>query len=990
MTNLPGPAAGHCLRRSGGSRFLISILVFVLSFSTGSSAQSGSPAGGEQSRQGMLRRFEACLENGAARRREGYYREAIQLFSEAHDLARELADPESEVRCLMLLGRMNWAAGLPEVSQRLYSEALEGARSHSLKEEIAECRTALEIGELYARGKAEREARQTEKSVQNFRTAIELAVQSGIREYELKCLRLLGVAQLEGGDVAASLTANLAALQVARELNDRREQVKCLTNIGVIHLAAKEYTKALNCFSDGQELSRAIGASPDESICLRNIVPILMDLGFIERAVDYLEAVQEIEQQAGSAFFLPQRAANLGVAIRNKALVLGAKEDLYRAYDCLSGALDLACEYGDKRTEWLALNTLGNVCLDLKKYSAALHYFESSLAVSEKDPDPLSMMEILTNTGICQLELGNAEKAIGLFEEALALGKRFERDKILWEPLFHLGRCYEKIGVPQQALACYRSSVEAIEHIRSQVLVEDYRVGFGRGKLKVYESLIAILSDLAAAGTLPGGEEEVFLTAEKAKARAFLESLGDFKNDLRSGQPASLRKKERDISSRITDIIEELSRKELNGDAKRKWRQALQIQEDEYLRLVSRMRAEAPEAAEVIFPLQIRLNDVQELLPDERTAILEYFLAAGRSYLFLITKKEFTSLPLAPQEEIENSLRAYLNLLSQSPQGRWEGGFAAAQLSRGLLFPALEHLPASIEHLIIVPDGYLCYLPFETLPPLPSDGPPRPDFLISRYSISYAPSCSALLSLQRKKMMPEYPKDFLAFGNPDYSPDLAGRKTTLREVSGMMKDIYEDHGFRLSPLGRSEKEIRKVSGRFPENRKDIYFEKNAREDVLKSIPLDGYRIIHFACHAFVDDRVPFRSGLFLSLGAVDGEDGFVQSREIASLRINAVLVVLSACQTSRGYLEKGEGIMGLTRVFFYSGARSVVSALWEIEDRAAAEFMGHFYGDLSRGKPLSQALRLAKLRMLESKYAHPFYWAPFILNGEPFSRIDFH
>jgi CHAT domain-containing protein len=990
MASLPGLTAGLCLKRIIGSKFLVSTLVFVLSLSTAGIALSGGVGGREEGQQSMLRRFRECLENGDSRHREGYFREAILLYSEARDLAQKMDDPEKEVRCLMLLGKMSWAAGLTEESHRFYFEALEGARGNSLMEEIVECRAALRIGELYTEGKANRQARQTDISVRNFKTAIELAVQSGIREFELKCLRQLGIAQFEGGDMAASLATNEEALRIARELNDRREQVKCLLNIGVFHLGAKDYTKALNCFSDGLELSRAIGASQDESNCLRNIGLILMDLGFIERALDNLLAAQEIDQRAGPAFFLPQRAANLGVAMRNKALVLGTKEDLYRAYDCLSGSLELARESGDKRTEFLSLNTLGNVCLDLMKYSSAFHYFESSIAVSEGDPDPLSMMEILTNKGICHLELGDAQTAANLFNEALALGNRFGREQILWEPLFYLGRCHEKAGSPQRALACYRSSVEAIEHIRSQIVVEDYRVGFGREKLKVYGALTALLSDLAAAGALPGGEEEVFLTVEKAKARAFLESLGDLKNDLRGGPPAPRQKKERDISSRITEIIGELSRKDLSGDEKRRLREELRLQEDEYLRLVSRMRAETPEAAEIIFPLPIRLEQVQKFLPDERTAVLEYFMAAGRSYLFLITKKEFTSLRLVSPEEIDNSLQAYVNLLSQYPKGGWEGDLAAAHLARVVLFPALRLLPSSIEHLIIIPDGSLCYLPFETLPPLPSEGPPRSDFLISRYSISYAPSSSALLSLQRKNMTPEYRKDFLAFGNPDYSPDIAGGKTKRREVSGIMKDIYEDHGFHLSSLGQSEKEIRRISGRFSENRKDIYLEKDAREDVLKNIPLEDYQVIHFACHAFLDDRVPFRSGLFLSLRGSGLEDGFVQSREIASLRLNAALVVLSACQTSRGYLEKGEGAMGLTRVFFYSGTRSVISTLWEIEDRAAAEFMGYFYGFLSRGETLSQALRSAKLRMLESRYAHPFYWAAFILNGEPFSRIAFH
>jgi CHAT domain-containing protein len=963
MTNFSGPISGLCPKIDSRTKRPVLILM-ILSLLAGKMGYPGSLLGNAETRQSMLRRFQECTESGERRLREGYYRESIQLFSEARDLARKLEDPEKEVLCLIQLGRTSWAAGQLEESRTFYSEALDDARKHALEGEAAQCEAALKIAKLYAEGRANRQARQPQKALGNFRTAIDLAVRSRSREHELKCLRQLGMAQAEAGDRAGSVAANESALRIARELHDRREQVKCLINAGVFSLGAKEYTKALNHFSDALELSREIGASQDESNCLRNIGLIMMDLGFIERALEHLQAAQEIDRRSGSVFFLSQNMNSLGVALRNKALALGAKEDLYKAYDCLSGALDLARETGDEQTELIALNTLGNVCLDLRKYSAALHYFQSSLAVSGGNPDPLSVMEILTNTGICQLELGHYEKAIGLFNEVLAMGKRCERAKILWEPLFHLGRCYEKTGAPQQALASYRSSVEAIEHIRSQVVVEDFRVGFGRGKLKVYESLIALLSSLSAAGALPNGEEEVFRTAEKIK--------------------------ERDLSARIAATIGELSGRDLTRDKKKKLQETLRVEEDEYLRLISRMRAETPEAADIILPLPVRLEQVQDFLPDEKTAVLEYFLAEKKSYLFVITKKSASSVDLVSQDKIEASLEAYVNLFSHFPRGGWEGGFAAAQLAREVLFPALRLLPASIEHLIIIPDGSLCYVPFEAFPPLPPDRPSQGDFLISRYSISYAPSCSVLLSLWQRNQAPAYRKDFLAFGNPDYSRNLTNQETKPAEVAGLMKDIYEGSGFDLSPLGQSEKEIRKISRRFSEKRSDIYLQKEAREEILKKAPLEDYQVIHFACHAFLDDRVPFRSGLFLSFRKSDVEDGFVQSREIASLRLDAALVVLSACQTSRGYLEKGEGIMGLTRVFFYSGARSVISTLWEIEDRAAADFMGYFYDFLSHGETLSQALRAAKLRMLESKKSHPFYWAAFVLNGEPFSRIHFH
>ena len=916
----------------------------------------------------MLRRFQSSLENGHLRRREGYYREAIALFSEARELARELEEPESEVRCLVLLGLMNWAAGLPEESQRLYSEALEDARSLDLEEEIAECRRALEIGKLYLEGKANRLARRIEEAAISFGRAAELAERFGSQEHRLKCLRQWGLAQADVGDRAASLATNEEALRLAREINDRREEVKNLINLGGARLADKDYAKALNSFSRGLDLSRAIDAVQDESNCLKNIGLIMMNLGFIEGALDHLLAAQEIAERSGPSAFLPNETTSLGVALRKKAHILGSEEDLLAAYNVLSKAAELAVKSENRLAERVALNALGKVCLDRGKNFAALHYFYSSARLSAGDPDPLSMIEILTNTGICHLELGNIQKAEDLFVQALALGDRSGCRQVLWEPLFHLGRCYEKTGMNDKALKFYRSSIEAIEHVRTQWTLEDYRVGFARGKLRVYERLIVFLADLAAAGTLPRGEGEIFDTVEKAKARAFLESLGGFRTGFRDALPDSLRERERAISSRITAIIGELSRKEVSGRERAELREALRFQEDEYLRLVFRMREETPESAEVIFPQPIQLGQARALLPDERAAILEYFLAEDRIFLIVITKEKASLLSLAASEEIRPSVRAYIRLLSQPPKGNWEGGLAAAYLAERLAFPALRMLPDSVEHLIIIPDGFLSYLPFETLPLPPGRPASNGGGLISRYSVSYAPSCSALLSLRRKSEPPEHSKDFLAFGDPEYHRMKAGRKPGQLYVAAMMNDLYTEAGFDLSPLGQSGKEIRRISRRFSEK----------------------YQIIHFACHAFLDDRVPFRSGLFLSLREDGGEDGLLQAREIASLRMNAAMVVLSACQTSLGHLERGEGIMGLTRAFFTSGARSVLSTLWEIEDKAAAVFMEHFYDSLSRGEILSQALRSAKLRMPSSGYDHPFYWAPFVLNGEPFSRIKAH
>lgn len=151
--------------------------------------------------------------------------------------------------------------------------------------------------------------------------------------------------------------------------------------------------------------------------------------------------------------------------------------------------------------------------------------------------------------------------------------------------------------------------------------------------------------------------------------------------------------------------------------------------------------------------------------------------------------------------------------------------------------------------------------------------------------------------------------------------------------------------------------------------------------------LEEFRIIHFACRGFVDESFPFRSALLLTPEPGIGEDGFLQAHEISTLHLNAELVVLSACQSARGPLEKTEGILGINRVFFTSGAKSVLSSLWKIDDQSTAQLMGKFYDYLKKGWKINKALRAAKLDMIDSKFDHPFYWAGFILRGDGFESL---
>lgn len=142
--------------------------------------------------------------------------------------------------------------------------------------------------------------------------------------------------------------------------------------------------------------------------------------------------------------------------------------------------------------------------------------------------------------------------------------------------------------------------------------------------------------------------------------------------------------------------------------------------------------------------------------------------------------------------------------------------------------------------------------------------------------------------------------------------------------------------------------------------------------------------IHFASHGFIDENIPERSGILFTTETGSKEPGILQVSEIMRLKLSADLVTLSACSTGLGRLVNGEGILGLTRAFFYAGARNVTVSLWNVNDSATAALMKAFYENLNRGLPKGEALREAKLGMLQSQntaWHHPYFWAAFVLVG---------
>nr|MDP9121254.1 CHAT domain-containing protein [Acidobacteriota bacterium] len=322
--------------------------------------------------------------------------------------------------------------------------------------------------------------------------------------------------------------------------------------------------------------------------------------------------------------------------------------------------------------------------------------------------------------------------------------------------------------------------------------------------------------------------------------------------------------------------------------------------------------------------------------------------------------------------------------------------WVSRRLYRLLVRPAEPWL-ARAERVLIVPDGPLHLLPFAAL--LRDEAAAEPARREGRYLIEWKPLHTALsgtvyAELQKRRRGPRGGAgalQWVGFGDPWFPPRLAqGRLPETAETR--LRSFTTRSAFQWQRLPESRREVERIAELFPRAARRVYLDREATEERAKALGPQA-RIVHFATHGFVDDLSPFDSGLVLAIPEELGggrDNGLLQVWEIfEGVRLDADLVVLSACETGLGKIRGGEGIIGLTRAFQFAGARSVLASLWQVEDRATAELMERFYRHLRAGTPKDLALRAAQLELLSGREGRPglnatapYQWAAMQLYGD--------
>jgi CHAT domain-containing protein len=354
----------------------------------------------------------------------------------------------------------------------------------------------------------------------------------------------------------------------------------------------------------------------------------------------------------------------------------------------------------------------------------------------------------------------------------------------------------------------------------------------------------------------------------------------------------------------------------------------------------------------------VPLPKLQRIL-SPKALLIEYVLAEPHSYAFAITHTNVTSYQLAPKSRIETDADAYRKEI----RVRKADLRLAHTLYEELIAPVAEYREKT--DLIIVPDGALHLLPFSALADDRS-------YVLLTHTVDVEPSAT-VFDLLHQRLYEDASVTMPYIGVAAWTQPADTRNPIIRAISGPERS-------QLAPLPESKKEVETIAGDLPRP-SVILLGSDATETHFKTVSADSTKVIHLALHGYADLDYPDRSALIFAPEPSGKDDGMLQVREIRGLHLKAKLVTLSACDTGVGPVGE-DGVNNLVNAFIEAGADSVVSTLWELEDRSTESLMSIFYSQLAHETRKVDALRSAQLELVKEKLP-PYFWASFQIVGDP-------
>jgi CHAT domain-containing protein len=758
----------------------------------------------------------------------------------------------------------------------------------------------------------------------DLETRPELKIDPRLRMF---CLRVKGDFDSEAEHAAMARDWE-EVRRLAKQLGDRQWENRANAQLGIAAYYNGDVEGARRRVGTALLAAHSMGDKPGEMMILTILADGLSLGKLYTQAIPYADKTIAVAK-SDSDMGYPD------VAYRAKLMALIGSGDLPAAQNLANEMLAFARERHLTTLEAASLGNIAKIELLKREPAQATTSLEQALQIAKTRGylDTLATVhEMLADIALNRNDLRGAET----HTQQAAQSAQLRGDFIaLPERLTALGRL-------QVAQHKYKEANQTLNRAAAFV---DSMVGKVEGVVDK-TALIAAASDVYRPQFADHFHDpkKAFDLIERARGRVTADLLS-------SGSVANPRAKE--ASKRASRIRLQLMQARSSADVQRLRDQLFMVEQASWITPEVSIQKTKPGA-------RVELAAVQKSLPPS-TAVLEYVVADPHSYCLVITRDAARIVTLTTGSQIETDVRAYLEKI----KARQPGDALAQSLYRSLIQPI--HEATDKPKLIIVRDGQLHLLPFDALP----DDSGR--YLVQTKVVSYAGSASSLELLRANARRRPASGGFLGVGAVPYD-------------SAAMKNISATRGAesqKLLNLPQSQSEVILGSEAIHSSKNVLLLGTAATEAAFKSQPLESYRIIHLAVHAVASTAQPEHAALILLSDPAAGEDGLLQASEVAGLKLNAEVVVLSACDTAIGPIGGEEGIATLSRAFLLAGARTVVSTLWPIEDATTQVLMRQFYAHLSAHESVDTALAAAKRDVIKEfgPRLTPYYWAAFTLEG---------
>ena len=681
-----------------------------------------------------------------------------------------------------------------------------------------------------------------------------------------------------------------------------------------------------------------------------------------------LKIYREIEDRRGEG----QALGNLGITFR-------AIGEYNKAIEYQLQALVIYQKLKDRKAEGQVAGNLGNAYAAIGEYSKAIKYHQQSLTLAREIKDRQGEEVALENLGIVYANLGEYPKAIASYQQSLALAREVKDREGEASILNNLGSAYQAQGNNSKALEFFQQSLALAQQIPNRSIEQSAlgSLGLAYESLKDYSKAIAYQEKSLAIAQQTGDRRAEALTLNNLGHALFVSSnLVEAENKLRQAVKVldSLRQG-LDDQSQVSIFDTQVATYNLLQQvlvAQNKPEASLEVSEQgrarAFVQLLARLQSNSASHAAIASPT---IAQIRQIAQAQKATLVEYsivpddFLHQGKLkapelklLIWVVQPTGKVALRQVELKSLKTSLKEIATKTRDAIDPATNESVAPAVVPKGLkqlhqllIQPIADLLPKDpSDRVIFIPQEFLFLVPFTALQD--SSG----KHLIEQHTISTAPAIQVLGLTNRQKTTSG---NVLIVGNPT-----------------MPKIKVGNPPYQLSQLPYAEQEANDIASLL--HTKAIVGDRATKLEIVKQMP--NAQIVHLATHGLLNDIEQLGVPGAIALAPSGNDNGFLTPGEILKLKLNAELVVLSACQTGRGEIT-GDGVIGLSRSLISAGADSAIVSLWEVPDNTTALLMLEFYRNFQRQSDKAQALRQAMLKTMQ-KFPDPTDWASFNLIGE--------